>query len=82
MKLRREELKIRSLSCRPSPQLDNQTFHLPPSRQAVPPCIDEQSPGDFIMILILIVMDDGGHPFPMNIDGQGQVTEVGDTTLL
>ena len=29
--------------------------------------------------MILIVMDDGGHPFPMYIDGQGQVTGVGDT---
>ena len=28
------------------------------------------------MILILIVMDDGGHPFPMDVDGQGQVTTL------
>ena len=28
------------------------------------------------MILILIVMDDGGHPFPMDVDGQGQITAL------
>ena len=28
------------------------------------------------MILILIVMDDGGHPFPMDVDGRTDVTTM------